>query len=180
MNYLKEETLRNIRGQGYKVYNNGYVIKISNRSSFKPVIAIMMILSGIFLAYFTFGNYKIMLLSIMLILIGFLNLKRNRLHEIVFNTRNSLISYSTGYSARVIVKDFSAIEEVRLYYYDQSSYTSAFEGGNKDYFADINIQWMEGGEVELFHFKSRTKEGLEFTKNLVIELNDFLKGKNTE
>jgi len=177
MSFLNQDLIKKIEEFGYRIQTNESEVKIRNRSTPSHILSSFIVLAGIILTVFAFGEYRIMLLGLMLIAVAIINFRRNLAKSIVLNKENSSVLFTSGFFARKNAKNFSDIKGVALYTYDRSSHTSAFEEGNRDFFVDISIQWTDKKEIELFHFKRRSAGELTFANSLVDQLNNILKEK---
>jgi len=177
MSFLNQGLIKKIEEFGYRIQTSESEVKIRNRSTPSHILSSIIVLVGIMLVFFAFGEYRIMLLGLMLIAVAIINFRRNLAKSIVLNKEKSSVLFTSGFFARKNAKNFSDIEGVVLYTYDRSSHTSAFEEGNRDFFVDISIQWTDKNEIELFHFKRRSPGELTFADSLVGQLNSFFKKK---
>jgi len=180
MTFINQELIEKIREFGYRIQANDNEVKIQNRSTPSHILLLFLVLTGIMFTFFAFGEYRIMLLGIMLISVAIINFRRNLSKSIVINKKNSSVVFTSGFFAMENFKKFSDIEGVALYTYDRSSYTSPFEEGNRDFFVDISIQWIDKNEIELFHLKRRSPEELTFANSVVDQLNDYFKEKTIQ
>ena len=175
MVFLSPDNIQKIKEFGYKFSTTEFVFKIHNRSTPSHVLSAFLVLIGIVLIQFAFGEFKIVLLGLMLVFVSIINFRKNLSKIIVFDFSNYKVTYSSGFWGRKQTKDLSEIAGVAMYEYDRSSHTSAFEEGNRDYFVDLCIQWNDNKETELFHFKRRSPHELTFTKPLVKQLSELFK-----
>ena len=175
---MSEELRAKLEKYGYSITESAERLVIRSKNSSSYLFAFLMIAAG-FLLIPVANDPKLIALVSLLILYPILTFRRNSREKLIFDSNSSIVkTYTKGIVP--VVSKFQLVDyDVELYTYSRLSYTSAMEPGNKEYFADITLNFNQNEKLELFHFGSRDEEKLNFVPAIIPFIEGILKNLQT-
>ena len=152
---------------GYRVDQKDNIVTIRRKKNYTLFIAFSVLVVGLIAIPNIVGNVKIILLFLLFILYPITLYRKNSFPEVSINVKDSIVVALTpsliAKNRRFKMRNSKlAIEESFDY-----SYATAHEDGNKEFVRRIMLKISDKKTIELFSFRSRNKEELQFVNELL-------------